>query len=187
MSQKAKSENIRYTLSKKSYITLILYFIIILILGLSGCIIIFAHMESLLQNNLLLWTVICSLCSTCSFSAIHYIKVLYKAAITERIDISNDNSLLKIGNIVYFTTRPIFAIAFSVILVIGLMGGIVILTPSIEFIINERFLYLSVILSSIIGFATGNVLDSYSFFSKERVEKFFESKNEKGNKSNDDN
>lgn len=187
MNQKAKSEIIRYTLSKKSYITLILYFIIIIILGLSGCIIIFAHMEHLLESNLLLWTIICSLCSTCSFSAIHYIKVLYKAAITERIDTSNKNSLLKIGNIIYFITRPIFAIAFSVILVIGLMGGIVILTPSIEFIINERFLYLSVILSSIIGFATGNILDSYSLFSKERVEKFFESKNENGDKSNDDN
>ncbi len=183
-----KQKNLHYTLTKKTFIFLVVYYCVLLIAGIAFCVYVLSQVTELVSKNLLLWTSICSIASSVTFSSIHYLKIIYKASITERIDPPNGISLCHLGNIIYFVLRPIFAMAFSIITIFAMVGGLIIITTSLEYIINERFLYLSVAISSIIGFSTGTVLDKFNFLSKQQIEKnLFVGNDNKEDKTNDEN
>lgn len=183
-----KQKNLHYTLTKKTFIFLVVYYCILLIAGITFCVYVLSQVTELVSKNLLLWTSLCSIASSATFSSIHYLKIIYKASITERIDSPNGMSLCHAGNVIYFVSRPIFAIAFSIITIFAMVGGLIIITTSLEYIINERFLYLSVAISSIIGFSTGTVLDKFNLISKQQIEKnLFVCNENKENKTNDEN
>ena len=171
METKDKKSHLIYTLSRKALTCIIIYFTLLLIGGVILSVYTLSNIDTLVNKNLLLWTSVCSVGVSCVFSSIQYLKVLYKACITNRIGDPNNKSYEQIGNIVYFISRPIFASAFTVILIFSMLSGLIVVTSSVYYVINDRFLYLSVITSSIVGFSIGTVLDKFELFSKKQISK----------------
>ena len=103
-------------------------------------------------------------------SSIKYIKRLYKACITGRV-IEITTKFGEIGNFIYFLLRPIFALVFTIVMIFTLLSGMFIVTGSLDYIINEKFLYLCAILSSFIGFSTGHMLDKFETIAEKEINK----------------
>ena len=168
-----KHEKLEYTLSKKMVISLFVYYLLILVCGCIISIHIGYSLTTPIDQSLLLRkTFIISLSVSGMLCSVQYIKRLYKACITERMD-SQPNAYKKIGNAMYFISRPFFAFVFSVIAVFFMLSGMFIVTGSLDYILNilnEKFLYLCVISSAIIGFSVGKVLDKFESISAERIE-----------------
>lgn len=165
-----KYENLEYTLSEKSVIFLFVYYMLILIGGCMSAIHIgYSLTDQIEQPILLLKTFIISLSVSGMLCSIQYIKRLYKACITERI-VVQPNSYKNIGNIIYFISRPFFAFVFSVVAIFCLLSGMFIVAGSLDYIINKKFLYLCVIVSAIVGFSVGKVLDKFQEISTDRID-----------------
>ena len=96
-------------------------------------------------------------------------KRLYKACITDRI-IECYSTFGQLGNIVYFVLRPFYSFVFVITMIFALLSGMFVITGNLDYIINEKFLYLCVILSSFIGYSVGHVLDKFELYSKEKIE-----------------
>lgn len=164
-----KHEELEYTLSKKLLISLFIYYMLILIGGCFCTIHIgYSLAEQVSQPLLLRKTFYISLSVSSMLCSVRYIKRLYKACITERID-TQANTLKRIGNFVYFVSRPFFACVFSVVAIFCVLSGMFIVAGSLDYILNEKFLYLCVIISAIVGFSVGKVLDKFEEISIERI------------------
>lgn len=95
----------------------------------------------------------------CSGSSIFYIRKLYKSCITSDFIDSNEqgDSLRRLGAIIYYFARPLFAISFSLLTVVGFKVGLVVISAeSIE--LNYNFTYVAMFTSFFIGFSTGKFI-----------------------------
>lgn len=165
-----KSEELEYFLTKKSLIFLFVYFMLILIGGCASTIYIgYSLTEEATQSLLLCKTFSISLSVSGMLCSVQYIKRLYKACITERIN-PHPNTFKRIGNLMYFISRPFFACAFSVLAIFCLLSGMFIVAGSLDYILNKKFLYLCVIISAIIGFSIGKILDKFERISSDRID-----------------
>ena len=54
-------------------------------------------------------------------------------------------------------------------MIISLLSGMLVIIGNLDYIINEKFLYLCVILSSYIGYSIGHVLDKFEISSQEKI------------------
>lgn len=159
-----------FTLSKKSVIALFCYYALLVVIGGVVSIYITFHLtDEITQAQLIKYTFISSIAVGEMLCGIQYIKRLYKACLTDRI-ISSDESFKTVGNIAYFLLRPLFSFAFVIITVFSLLSGMFIITGSLDYILNNKFLYLCVILSSYVGFSTGKVLDKFEAISNKRID-----------------
>lgn len=166
-----KKDNLIYFLSKKMLLILFVYYAIILILGiflsirLAQCL-----MYEMMQSKIITMAFLISMSVSGMLCSIQYIKRLYKACLTERIK-EEKNFIKNIGNMIYFIFRPIFAVAFSIIMVFGLLSGMFVVTGNIDYILNEKFIYLCVILSSILGYSIGKLMDKFEVLSEIKIQK----------------
>lgn len=87
-----------------------------------------------------------------------YIRKLYKLCFRyETSQETVDQLFLKrLGTIVYFLARPLFAMLFGLLVVIGIYSGLIITTVDREF--GEGYLYISMALSFYAGFSSGNFI-----------------------------
>ena len=165
-----KSDSLLFELSKPAVIFLFIYYCFLLLTGLVFSILIMCNISSEInKSDVIIKTVIASLSTSGMLCCVQYIKRLYKACITNRI-VECTTSFGQLGNIVYFLLRPLFSFVFVVIMVFALMSGMYVVSGSLDYIINEKFLYLCVILSSFIGYSVGHVLDRFEMVSREKIE-----------------
>jgi hypothetical protein len=89
-------------------------------------------------------------------SAIFYIRKLYKLCFREnlRIDDKENTYIRRLGTIIYFFCRPLFAIGFSLLVVIGLKSGFM-LTSTKQIELNDGFIFLTMFISFFVGFLAG--------------------------------
>lgn len=164
-----KSDNLVYNLSKRMLIFLFIYYFIILISGGIFAIIIACNlMGEVEQKQIMKLAFVVSIAVSGMLCSVQYIKRLYKACLTDRIEI-NGNVLKCIGNVTYFLFRPLFAFAFSIVMVFMLLSGMFVVTGNLDYILNKKFVYLCVVLSSFLGYSIGNLLDRFEKISKEKV------------------
>lgn len=164
-----KSDNLIYSLSKKMLIFLFIYYFIILISGgIFSIIIACSLMKGVNQDQIVIQAFGVSIAVSGMLCSVQYIKRLYKACLTDRIQISDD-VIKYIGNITYFLFRPFFALAFSVVMVFMLLSGMFVVTGNLDYILNEKFVYLCVVVSSFLGYSVGNLLDRFEKISEEKV------------------
>ena len=166
-----KSDTLHYDLSKGNVITLFVYYIILIAGGIFGSVV---TILQLVQNEmptkvLLQNTIIASFSVSIMLNGVQYCKRLYKACITERIILS-EKPFGTLGNLMYFILRPLYALVFTVVMIFALLSGMFIVTGNLDYIINERFLYLCAVLSSFIGFSTGHLLDKFEAISHKKIE-----------------
>lgn len=166
-----KSDTLEYELSKKSVILIFLYFFLLLAGGGITLIVLLLHLfDDNTLKHLIVKTILSSLSASSMLCSTQYIKRLYKACITGRV-IECKSFFRCFGNIIYFLTRPFFAYAFVILMIFSLLSGMFLVTGSLDYIINEKFLYLCVILSSFIGYSIGHIIDKFEIISKETVDK----------------
>lgn len=164
-----KSDNLVYSLSKKMLIFLFIYYFTILVCGgVFAIIIACSLMQEMNQEQVMKMAFIVSIAVSGMLCSIQYIKRLYKACLTDRIEI-NDDMVKCIGNITYFVFRPFFAFAFSIVMVFMLLSGMFIVMGNLDYILNKKFVYLCVVLSSFLGYSVGNLLDRFEKISKEKI------------------
>ncbi len=87
---------------------------------------------------------------------------------TKRI-VSNASKEQRIGTMAYFLFRPLVACVFSILLLFALLSGMTVVTGAVDYILNERFVYLSAVLSGCMGFSVGKYLDQLEKTSEEIV------------------
>ena len=128
------------------------------------------HNIPLTDNDaIIIKTIIASLSVSGMLCCLQYIKRLYKACITDRI-IECSSVFGQLGNVIYFILRPFYSFVFVIVMIFAILSGMFVITGNLDYIINEKFLYLSVILSSYIGYSVGHVLDKFEKTSKEKIE-----------------
>lgn len=101
--------------------------------------------------------------------SMQYIKRLYKACITGRIDMAEKDIMKQIGNMTYFIFRPFFAFGFSIIMVFAMLSGMFVVTGNLDYILNEKFVYFCMIFASFIGYSIGKLTDKFGDISVEKI------------------
>lgn len=97
-------------------------------------------------------------------SSIYYIRKLYKDCFQDD-KISFEKDFLKqLATIVYFLTRPFFAVAFSLAIIIGIKAGFIIIATSQNEINNVNFIYSSIFISFVSGFKIGKLISKIENF-----------------------
>jgi hypothetical protein len=170
-----KKESYNYILSKCWLRFIIGYYIIILLSGIIVSIVVIANIYGFVLNNILLYTSFVSMAVSAMLCSVQYLRRLYKACLGGGMQFVKPNDEVKqFGYIMYFILRPVYAIVFVLIAVFALLAGIIIVAP-IDFKINERFLYLCVVMASIIGFSIGRILDRFEALSSKHINNIFSS------------
>ena len=107
-------------------------------------------------------------------SIMFYSKKLYKAFINLELSepLDDDDKLREFGITLYYILRPIFSLAFAMLLVITLKTACKIITVEEE-LLDVGFIYLTMFFSFFCGFASGDVLDILQDISSEIVNKVF--------------
>jgi hypothetical protein len=171
--EKKKYETLIYVLSKGNVIFIAIYYLILIAAGITISIITFANINGFISQNIILSSTVVSIAVALMLCSLQYIRRLYKACIDERIKaIESKNDLRHLGNLLYFLFRPVYAAVFVIVLEFAFLGGVVIITSS-DVVINERFLYLCVIISCFIGFSIGRVLDGFESLSTKKIDETF--------------
>jgi len=170
-----KTESYCYILSKCWLRFIICYYITLLLIGISVSIIILANITGFVLENIHLYTSIVSIAVSVMLCSVQYLRRLYKACLSGGIQhVKPDDEIKQFGYVMYFILRPVYAIVFVLIAVFALLAGIIIVAP-IDFKINERFLYLCVVMASFIGFSIGRILDRFETLSSKHINNIFHS------------
>ena len=164
-----KSDSLLFALSKAAIIILFVYYFVVLLTCLIGAIYVMCNLPiEVDKKTVIIKTIISSFSASGMLCCLQYIKRLYKACITDRI-VESSYKFEQLGNIIYFILRPFYSFAFVTVMIFAVLSGMFVITGNLDYIINEKFLYLSVILSSYIGYSVGQVLDKFEKTSKEKI------------------
>ncbi len=105
-------------------------------------------------------------------SSVAYIRKLYKLCFKFSSDHDNDDPLVlkRLGTIVYFVARPLFAGLFAIVVVIGVYSGILLSTsPALR--IENGFVYLTMASSFYVGFLSGEFIKRIETIGRDKLDK----------------
>lgn len=147
-------------LTNKTITVLFIYYFIIFIVGMlfSLYAIGFISLTEEASKNIIDRTLIGSFSMALCGSSIFYTRKLYKISFDSNIlDTTTSEYKFILATFVYFFARPIFSIAFSLILFIGVKSGTIMISQNnVDF--NERFIYLMMFISFFVGFLSGSFI-----------------------------
>lgn len=147
-------------LSSKAIGWLLAYDIFLFVLGLLTSIGVIIVVNLKLYHHYIILTLIGSFGTCLVGSSIYYIRKIYKSCIQVKFSTpekTDQDKLQRIGTIVYFVFRPIFAIGFVVLVVLAIEVGIVSMAKTVDGI-SEGFINVCMFISFFIGFSTGNFI-----------------------------
>jgi len=146
-------------LSNKLITILFIYYLILFIIGIISSIAVIEDIFNL-QLTITLKSILGGIGMTLSGSSIYYTRKLYKTSFQNgKIEIaSTSNYKEKLATMVYFLSRPLFSIVFTILLIIGIKSGIVLATES-TVDLSERFIYLIMFFSFFLGFSSGKFIN----------------------------
>lgn len=165
-----------YKLSKKLINFLFLYYGALLIACIILSIRIFiALFDGINDNCILHLSFISSIISAIMMCSVNYIRKLYKNLIAGNVSIEEKDTAVLIGCFAYFFFRPFFAIALVIIVIVAILSGAFMVIGSLDYIINQKFLFLCYVIAGFVGYSTGITLDKFERISKENINKVKES------------
>jgi hypothetical protein len=90
---------------------------------------------------------------------IFYLRKLYKGSINNELvnPVTEEEKYKQLGILIYFLLRPLFSVVFSLLVHIILKSSVHIITVK-EARLDEGFIYLTMVLSFFVGFASGDVI-----------------------------
>lgn len=150
-----------YKLSRKKVKQLTNYYVILLIVGIIMTVAALLHdsFEAYITISVSLVSIIGGIGTAMLGNTIFYLRKLYKSCINADISepATEDDLTREIGISAYYFLRPLFAIAFSLLIHITLKSSVHIITVK-ESTLSEGFIYLTMFFSFFAGFATGDII-----------------------------
>ncbi|MFR6455256.1 MAG: hypothetical protein ACLUPG_01500 [Roseburia faecis] len=169
-------DNLQYSLRLWMLVTIITVYIGTMIIGSGVLIYILCCYD--FKSHILMHTVLASISGALCTCGMQYVKRMYKACIYKRVEIIADKNAIEcIGNFIYFMARPLFAIAFVIIFIFAIKAGIIVIMDTGNWVENDKFLYVCTVISCVIGFSVGRVLDMFQEISIKGIEKVKGDKN----------
>jgi len=167
-----EKEKIVYGLSKKMIIFLFIYYFILMLLG-GGVVIVIMHIIECydVYEYIIVLAFAISISVSCMLCSMRYVKKLYKACVGKQIQVKID-IIEGIGNMAYFLFRPLFACTFVILMIIALLSGMFAITGSLDYVLNEKFIYLCAVLSGFVGYSVGRTIDRFEHTSDKAVMSF---------------
>jgi hypothetical protein len=168
-------EDVWFRLNKKAVVFLFAYLFLLLMVGIfTSFTILWNESNSLeyfpVMTNAILGSIGFSLVGCCIF----YIRKLYKACINKDVKVPEkaDEQVQEIGVFMYFFMRPIYAIVFSLLVIISIKESVLIMVVQGPVLAHE-FIYFSMILSFFAGFSAGDVVTILTKVGGEKISKIF--------------
>lgn len=167
------NKSLDYYMPKGWVVFMFIYYFVLILVGvvLILYILLYGMRGELCQEYVREYTFCVSMLSSIMLTGVRYSQKLYKACIDGRVSFENSSKSIIIGNVLYFLLRPVYSLVFTIMFVICLIGGLKFLVGGMDCVTNERMIYLSAIVSGVIGFSIGNVLDLFDIFSKDQINK----------------
>ena len=165
-----KKADLQYVLSRSAVKRLTAYYVVIIVVAMVISIWIMSISINIQAENILFYTGMATISVAAMLCCLQYLKRLYKACIDKRIVPSEPaDDVRALGNSIYFVLRPLYAMVFAVVADFALLSGVIIVS-SADFVINNRFMYLCILISSMIGFSIGRVLDAFETISEKKIQ-----------------
>lgn len=165
-----------FKLSKKNINLLIGYYVTLLIIGLSSTIIILLYnsINFSFEPTISFLSIAGGIGTSLFGCTIFYLRKLYKSCINSEMKAptSDEDLVREIGVRAYFFLRPVFAIAFSILIYIALQANIHIVAVK-ETTLSDGFIYMTMFLSFFAGFASGDLINYFESKSAEIVTRIF--------------
>jgi hypothetical protein len=159
-----------FIIPRRMLIFLFSYFVAILVVCMGLSIFFVMRIETIETEEVIMYTVLSSL-SICGMTcSIRYLRKLYKACINEKISCNQNLTIEQLGFVIYFILRPFFAFAFSLLMILMLLAGLYLVSGSLDYVVNNRFLYLCITLSGCIGYSIGRFIDTFEKHSESFVQ-----------------
>ena len=169
-----------FKLSKTIIIVLFVYYIVVFLIGIIGCICALLNETSFLKRYTTLEKSIFAAMSMALLgSSFFYIKKLYKACINQDVSppTTAPDEIRQIGVASYFFLRPAFAIGLCLLLLVGMRASILGATKT-NTELDDGFIYLMMFMSFFAGFSSGDFLDILQDFGKGFITSIFVNKPE---------
>jgi hypothetical protein len=173
-------------LSNKRVRAIIVYYCILLVLGILGSI--FALLSELNKWVGITDTSTIALIGSLSISTIgsstFYIRKMYKKCINSEVNQPGNefnDKLQQLGVTVYFVIRPVFALGFSILVIIGLKAGILIMAQN-DSILSSGFIYSAMFFSFFCGFSSGELINILERFGSTVLNNLFKVNDEREDK-----
>ena len=164
-----------FKLSYRSIVSLFIFYGLFLLTGLSLSIIVILHEYSFIRAYpILLKAVFGSFGISLVGSSLFYSRKLYKASISREVSFpeTTEDSLRQLGVFMYFLLRPVFALCFSLLIILFFKVSLLIVSVKDQ-TFNDGFIYLSMFLSFFAGFSSGDILQVLEEIGRTRMERFF--------------
>lgn len=170
MSALKNNNKLEYTLTQKNIYTISAYYILLIVLGIIVSAYTMMNVYKFEKKHLFFFAIVSSIAVSSMLCSVQYLKRIYKACIDNRVTMpTKESPYIHLGNLLYFFLRPIFACVFTIIAIFSILSGFIVITSSVDYILNDKFLYLCVIVSSFIGFSIGSVLDAFEVISDKNI------------------
>jgi len=155
--------------TKNWVIVLFIYYSLLFVAGILGALEVLINQID--SENILKSALLGSISISLSASAIAYIRKLYKLCFSYSSDQESVDQLSfkRLGTMFYFFTRPIYALLFSVLIVIGCNSGM--LASSKNFDLDSGFIYITMFFSFYAGFLSGDFIKKLEESGKKQLGK----------------
>ena len=169
-------EDVLYTLKKGSIKLILAYYVILFLLGLFLALV---ALLPLIPATITLskygLAIIGSVGMSLIGSSTYYIRKVYKSCIKGTLKESHDESisLQQLGLTVYFYMRPLFAIGFSILSVVGLNAGILSVHEQPQNL-STGFVCACMFLSFFVGFLSGDFIHILERFGRSLLDRVFQ-------------
>lgn len=164
METKDKKEPKVYILTNTNIIILFIYYALIIV---CGAIYFLTTMDYLWmmeeENEILRESFLYSIVFSGAFCSMRYIIKLYRACVHGCIS-TEGSSAENIGCMAYFIFRPVFAVILSVLMVFMMLSGMFAITGNLDYIVNQKFAFLCIVVSGVMGYSIGRALDHLENF-----------------------
>ncbi len=171
-------DNNEWVITYKRIKLLLFYYVVLLALSIFSVIFI---LTSNLDINRLILTLVGSIGFSIIGNSIYYIRKIYKLCIQSKINEPNiecTSKVCQLGYTVYFFTRPLFATAFAILIVIGLNSGMIVMTTNTVDLSNG-FTNLAMFICFFCGFSSGKFVEKIGEKGESLINSIFESKDDK--------
>jgi len=162
-----KKASLFYVLSDRAVVFLTIYYATAMLVSIAALVWVMAVSTDIKPERIPLFAGLSSIAVASMLCCVQYLRRLYKACIEQRVS-KPESDLRHFGNLVYFLFRPLIAIVFALLADFAMLAGVIIVT-SVDLELNSRFLYLCIVVSGMIGFSIGRVLDVFESVSEKRI------------------
>jgi hypothetical protein len=159
----------RLYVTKNWVVILFIYYTLLFLMGILGSIEVLINQID--SEEILMSALLGSISISLSASAIAYIRKLYKLCFSyssEHEDV-DQLSFKRLGTMFYFFTRPLYAVLFSLLIVIGCNSGM--LASSKNFTLDSGFIYITMFFSFYAGFLSGDFIKKLEESGKKQLGK----------------